>query len=106
MSCSRTPVNSNPQHFDLESSIKPMSHCAPYSRYIVCTCYNVISAIYGMVCASVREDNPRALASGLSPVPAHNLYKNFLIAPACLCTLCIVRNLMLNIVISILGALQ
>ena len=25
-----------------------------------------------MVCAYVREDNPRALASGLSPVHAHN----------------------------------
>ena len=25
-----------------------------------------------MVCAYVREDNPRALASGLSPVHVHN----------------------------------
>ena len=25
-----------------------------------------------MVCASVREDNPRALASGLSPVHTHS----------------------------------
>ena len=25
-----------------------------------------------MVCAYIREDNPRALASGLSPVHAHN----------------------------------
>ena len=39
-----------------------------------------------MVCASVREDNPRALP-----------YSNLLIAPACFFTLCIVaRNLTLN----------
>ena len=32
----------------------------------------VIGVSYYMVCAYVREDNPRALASGLSPVHAHN----------------------------------
>ena len=84
MSCLRTLVSSNPQHLDLESSIIPMSHCAPYFRYIVCTCNNVISAIYCMVCASVREDNPRALATGLSLVPTDNpSYNNLLIAPGC-----------------------
>ena len=31
-----------------------------------------ISVSYCMVCAYVREDNPRALASGLSPVHAYN----------------------------------
>ena len=41
-----------------------------------------------MVCASVREDNPRALASGLSPVQTHKRCNNVLIAPACICTLC------------------
>ena len=33
-----------------------------------------------MACLSVREDNPRALASGLSPVQTHTPYNNFLIA--------------------------
>ena len=31
-----------------------------------------ISVSYCMVCAYVREDNSRALASGLSPVHKHN----------------------------------
>ena len=48
-----------------------------------------------MVCASVREDNSRALASGLSPVRAQN-HDNLLIAPACICILCIARCLTLN----------
>ena len=30
-----------------------------------------------MVCASVREDNPRASASGLSPVQTHEPYSNY-----------------------------
>ena len=34
--------------------------------------YFQISVSYFMVCAYVREDNPRALARGLSPVHAHN----------------------------------
>ena len=34
---------------------------------------NVVSSVsYCMVCVYVREDNPRALASGLSPVHIHN----------------------------------
>ena len=32
----------------------------------------LISVSYCMVCAYVQEDNPQALASGLSPVHAHN----------------------------------
>ena len=59
-----------------------------------------ISVSYCMVCAYVREDNPRALASGLSPVHMHNH-----IAPACVFTLCIVRYLMQNIGISLKGAI-
>ena len=31
-----------------------------------------ICVSYCMVCASVQENNPRALASGLSPVHTHN----------------------------------
>ena len=64
-----------------------------------------------MVCAYVREDNPRVLVSGLSPVHKHNHtlihliisrayaqpYNNFHIVPACMCILYIVRYLMLNI---------
>ena len=53
-----------------------------------------------MVCAHVRGDNPRALASGLSPVHMHNH-----IASACVCTLCIVRYLMQNIGLSLKGAI-
>ena len=35
---------------------------------------------YYLICASVREDNPRALASGLSSVQTHKPYDNFGIA--------------------------
>ena len=49
----------------------------------------------------VREDNERALASVLVLV-----HKNLLIAPACICTLSIVRCLTLNIGISIIGAIN
>ena len=48
--------------------------------------YMYICVSYCMVCAYVREDNPRALASGLSPVHTHKPYNNCLIAPACMCT--------------------
>ena len=34
--------------------------------------FYAISVSYCMVCAYVREGNPRALASGLSPVHTHN----------------------------------
>ena len=44
-----------------------------------------------MVCASVRVDNPRALARGLSPHADATPYNNLLIAPAFIYTLCIVR---------------
>ena len=59
-----------------------------------------------MVCASVREDNPRALASGLSSVQKHKPYSNLLIVSVCICTLCIPRYFGLNIGISIIGKLQ
>ena len=60
-----------------------------------------ISRSYGMVCAFVQEENPRALTSGISLLQTHKLYKNLRVAPACSCTLCIVIYLMLNIGISI-----
>ena len=41
----------------------------------------MINVSYCMVCAYGRKDNPRALASGLSPV--HTLNH---IAPVCMCT--------------------
>ena len=46
-----------------------------------------------MVCASVRGDNSRALADGLSTVQTknHTLIWQLLIAPACTCTVCIAR---------------
>ena len=37
-----------------------------------------------MVCASVRDDNPRGLSSGLSPVHMHSPYNNVLIALVCI----------------------
>ena len=39
---------------------------------IMCFCLLLFWVGYCMVCAYVREDNPRALASGLSPVHMHN----------------------------------
>ena len=45
-------------------------------------CKYVTSVSYCMVCATVQEDNPHALASGLSPVQTHKPYNNILIAPA------------------------
>ena len=42
-----------------------------------------------MVCAYVREDNPRALASGLSPVHTHNhTITAALLQPQQACALC------------------
>ena len=49
----------------------------------------------------VQEDSPRALASGLSSVQTRTSYNNFLIVPACICMMCIVRYLMKNIGITI-----
>ena len=37
-----------------------------------------------MVCASVREDSPRGLSSGLSPVHMHTPYNNVFISPVCI----------------------
>ena len=85
--------------------------------YVVnCVRMSSLSVSYCMVCAYVREYNPRAIASGLSPVHMHNHtiisrtyaqpYNNCLIAPACMCTLCIVRYLMQNIEISLKGAIR
>ena len=48
-----TPVSTNTQ---------PLCLCAPC----------IFSVSYGTVCASVREDNPRDLASGLSSIHMHN----------------------------------
>ena len=48
---------------------------------------------YYMVYASIREDNQRALACALSHVQTHKSFNNFLIAPECIYTLCIVRYL-------------
>ena len=53
----------------------------------------IIHVSYCMVCASVQEDNPQTLASGLSLVQTHKPYNNF-IAPACISTLCIPRYLL------------
>ena len=55
------------------------------------------------VCASVREDNPQALAELVDhlPVQTHKPYNNLLIAPACICLSSIARYLTLNIGISI-----
>ena len=73
-------------------------------------CTNATCVCYGMVCASVREENPGAFASvrqdtielvdylpkarGLSSRTDAKTYNNILIAPACICILCIVRYLM------------
>ena len=54
-----------------------------------------------MVCVSVLEDNPRTLASELSPVQMHTPYSNLLTAPAC----CIARYLTLNIRIPMKGTM-
>ena len=53
-----------------------------------------LSVIYCIVWAYVREDNPRALAIGLSPVHTHIHTINSLNAPACKCTVYIIRYLM------------
>ena len=50
-----------------------------------------------MVCACAREDNPRALASGLLPEHTQKLYNNLLIAHAYVRTLCIAIYFMVNI---------
>ena len=52
-----------------------------------------------MVCKSVWEENPRALAIDLSPVQTQTH------APACICTLCVARYLAFNIGISMKGVI-
>ena len=63
--------------------------CRRFVIFDTCVSYCVVSA-------SVREDNIRALQMRIS-------YNNLLIALACICTLCMVRYLMLNIGISAKG---
>ena len=53
---------------------------------------DAMSVSYCMVCAYVREDNKRVLASGLSPRTYAQSYNNCLIAPVCTCTLYIVKH--------------
>ena len=45
-------------------------------------CVFIISNSYTMVCPSVRGDNPRALASGLSPVQVDKPWCNHFIPPS------------------------
>ena len=77
-----------------ELSYYSSSHLSLYSTYRLLNFYlqnpifDQISVRYCMVCASVREDNPRALVSGLSRTDAKP-YAYFIIARACICTLCI-----------------
>ena len=59
-----------------------------------------------MVCVYVREDNPRAIASGLSPIHMHNHTITALLHQARVYTLSIVRYLMLNIEISLKVAIK
>ena len=70
------------------------------NRFLVLNTSDAACVSYCRVCASVREDNPRAFAIGLSPVQTHEPYINLFIAPAFICTLCFARYLTLNIGIS------
>ena len=49
--------------------------------------YFELGTSYTMGCLPVREDNPRALASGLSYVQADNLWYNYFIPPTSVLTL-------------------
>ena len=65
--------------------------CCRATDYAMLRCFFFVffvrhCVIHCMVCASVREDNTRALASVLLPVQTHKLYNNMLIAPAYICT--------------------
>ena len=51
-------------------------------------------------------DNPRALASRVSPVQSHKPYNNLLIDLACICTLRIVRKSVIHFVVSITGEIS
>ena len=59
-----------------------------------------------MVCGSVRENNPRILASELSPVETQKHTIACLLHKQCICTLYIVRYLKLNIGLSVKGAIN
>ena len=48
-------------------------HQLQWSQIKFKNCHS-LSDSYSMVCASVREDNPRASAGGLSPVQKHEPY--------------------------------
>ena len=55
-------------------------------KWILKICVSIAVKYICLVCASVRGDNTRALASGLSPVHTHKPYHNFIITPACIFT--------------------
>ena len=61
----------------------------------------LISKRHCMGCAYVREDNQRALASGLLPVQTQKHTINLLIASSSICTLYMPRYLIVNIGISL-----
>ena len=44
------------------------------NRFLILNTSDVAYVSHCRVCASVREDNPRALASGLSPIQTHKPY--------------------------------
>ena len=65
-----------------------------------------ICVTYCMVCASVQENNPRAVASGLSPVHTHNHTITFLLHKDVCALISIVRYLILKVGISLKGAIS
>ena len=73
-----------------ETTLIGIQILAQIHGYNIYFCYflhiHLVIRSYRMVCASVREDKPRALVSGLSPVKTQTPYNNLLIVPACICT--------------------
>ena len=56
--------------------------------------------MYTTVCPPVRGDNPRALASGLSPVPADKLWYRYFMSPSSVQTLLSMKYFLLKFAIS------
>ena len=76
------------KHGNINKKIRPADFCA--DRIDVITNFAVITNVviksvhsnsYTMVCPPVQEDNPRALASGLSPVQADKPWYNYFMPP-------------------------
>ena len=82
------------QYLILENNLR--YQCLKYRQLAIF----VLSNSYTMVCPPVRGDNPRALASGLSPVQADEPWYNYFIPLSSMWTLLRMKYFVLKFAIT------